>query len=221
MAQDKRAKLLKFLMDNRRWKCDTNAARVRKSFKLLEPLFEIAGSGKYELSPPAGNFDKAARAIWLATGTEANGDRIIPVQASRLIERPEWMSSKVSHEFWSEHRMRDDLWAAVNASIQITLEDYLYANRRKPLDKGLESSVTTKLESVLMKTLITDLVNSLEKSTGTRSTTSLRSSVFFFLGCAMSGHGAGADNMSHIIKLLPDAVPLGERPDGKWLVLFK
>lgn len=51
----------------------------------------------------------------------------------------------------------------------------------------------------------------------------LCTAIFYFLGFAAAGDGQGAEQLANLIRLLPYAVPVGERPSnsGEWLISLR
>jgi hypothetical protein len=52
---------------------------------------------------------------------------------------------------------------------------------------------------------------------------SLCTAIFYFLGFAAAGDGQGAEQLANLIRLLPYAVPVGERPSksDEWLISLR
>jgi hypothetical protein len=196
-------------------------ATVMMVFRALLPLAKKAAVADLRLSPAAA-VDKAAmaRAIKLAVGRDVDG--VILVSAADPFPKPSWVS---------EEAYRHLATRAFAESVQYRLEKRL-KNRFSDdlmhdfgLDKGFARQFMVRVQTAVSDTLVqafeAGVGHALGRSLPRGLAGNLRSAIFYLLAFAVAGNAERVSELSPLVKLMAEAVPIGDlRHDPRtWLVL--
>lgn len=195
MAVD-RTVLRDFLMEHAK-----NPARVPEAMELLEPLFVNANRGEYHLSGhPEISAAAVALAIANATGNEVKRVAFIALADPFSTPNPDRMGEKVC-----PRDLRDTLGGDTSFNVWDDLRSVLRNSLWDVLSVGFWNSLPFRFREEMP----ISFWNSIEDIT------------FFFLGFTILDDAGRIERLKPLIRLIPQAIPLGENTDepGTWLVL--
>ena len=181
----------------------------------LEPFFAIADAGVYVPAKATLGLWKEAKYAIECLGIPVT-ELIYVSWSDPLPERPDWMSDEGYAHL--QELARRYIWGDTGDSFHDRLtrlyyRQYISSRTNTPLRDELSQTIDRDLNPVLRESLAQGLHDQLRMS--------FSLALEFFLSFACAGQTTLVERLRPIVRLLPKAIPLGEKKDqpGKWLLL--
>jgi hypothetical protein len=178
---------------------------------LLEPLYQIAESGKYPLAPIEEIYREALiEAVISATSRSVS--KVVFISLSNPFPKPDWMTQEIYEKSFRDS-LGDSFGHSYLASYLNSLRDNLGDIRLKILSRRLSSILSESLSSSLLDSFSGSLRNKFRDSHINGLWTILRGSLFCYLGYCLLNDQEQIAKLRPLVEILSKCLILGFKQD--------